>query len=144
MKAIGGQLDKLSVQGGEGRAWGLDAFQGEQRTCMWGEAAEGLGWQDGPGSQAPPVSRDSQKQSPQGGEDLKSLVQGNKSGVSGGECGWGAGGLNPVEATDLEDGAGVVCEARGPSWALPLEGTMRPRCGLHSPAKLMKQDISQA
>lgn len=42
LKAIGGQLDKLSIQGGEGRAWGLDAFQGEQRTCMWGEAGAGM------------------------------------------------------------------------------------------------------
>lgn len=74
LKAIGGQLDKLSVQGGEGRAWGLDAFQGEQRTCMWGEAGAGMAGRAGV-TELLQSHRDSQKQSPQGGEDLRSLVR---------------------------------------------------------------------
>lgn len=75
MKAVGGQLDQMGIQGGAGRAWGQDAFQGEQRTCVWGEeAGAGMAGQAGVTEllQSHPHS---QKLSPEAGEEPRSPVR---------------------------------------------------------------------
>ena len=75
LKAVGGQLDQMGVQGEEGRAWGQDAFQGEQRTCMWGEeVGAGMAGQAGV-TELLQFHTHSQKLSPEAGEELRSPVR---------------------------------------------------------------------
>ena len=103
----------------------------------------GRGWdgRTGWGHGAPPVSQRLTEAEPTGrrGPEVPSqetnwCLQGVS--VAGGPRGKDRAGVGPESsggATDLEDaGWGCVCGSCGPSWALPLEGTVRPQCGSSS------------